>query len=310
MDVLVILSYSLVILEEAVEVVDMVLIAAGGAASVVTEVVTRVMAETDAGQEALEQVSEKMELAGGYVGMVASGNENIDDYSDSLAQEQRYQDSDFYQSMQKGGEGAITLAGILVGLKGLKGKGKGDKVDSNESGGDKTSEWDNPNAAANADGDFGALNQPVKTPELSTVTKNRLRHNNAVEDANEKFEANGVSTYTEITLKSCTGVNCRADTFIQGKVGQTSTPVPDGYKAYDLNGNELTEIPLGSNGQGRAIIETKTGNATLSGNQSVGYPEVDKGTVIGVGENANRARVSGTIPADTPVVILKPKNTD
>jgi hypothetical protein len=64
---------------------------------------------------------------------------------------------------------------------------------------------------------------------------------------------------------------------------------------------------LGSNGPGIATVETKTGNATLSGNQSVGYPEVADGTVNGVGINAEDANLFGSVPADTPVVILTPQ---
>jgi myo-inositol-hexaphosphate 3-phosphohydrolase len=83
--------------------------------------------------------------------------------------------------------------------------------------------------------------------------------------------------------------------------------VPEGFTAYDLDGKQLDSIPLGSNGQGIAIVETKTGKATLSGNQSVGYPEVVDGTVTGVGANARDANLGGIVPADTPVVVLTPE---
>ena len=80
----------------------------------------------------------------------------------------------------------------------------------------------------------------------------------------------------------------------EGRALRRLQSFPDGYKAYDLDGNELTQIPLGSNGRGRAIIETKTGNATLSGNQSVGYTEVAQGTVTGVGKKADIEQVTRT----------------
>ena len=159
-------------------------------------------------------------------------------------------------------------------------------------------------AAEGAGAAKGATNS---AGDLPTVTQNRIRHNQAVEDANAQFNASGLTTRTEVTLESCTGTRCRADTVIQGEAGQTSTSVPEGFTAYDLDGNQLDSIPLGSNGQGIAIVETKTGNATLSGNQSVGYPEVSQGTVSGVGNNANSANLAGAVPADTPVVILTPE---
>lgn len=150
-------------------------------------------------------------------------------------------------------------------------------------------------------------NAPNRGDDVAVITQNRIRHNQAVEDANAQFNANGLTTRTEVTLESCTGTRCRADTVIQGEAGQTSTSVPEGFTAYDLDGNRLDSIPLGSNGQGIAIVETKTGNAILSGNQSVGYPEVSQGTVSGVGNNANSANLGGAVPADTPIVILTPE---
>jgi hypothetical protein len=82
----------------------------------------------------------------------------------------------------------------------------------------------------------GAANNAADVP---TITQNRARHEEAVQSSNEQFEANGLSTQTEVTLESCTGTRCRADTVIQGDVGQTSTPVPEGFVAYDLDGNQL-----------------------------------------------------------------------
>ncbi|PWE34098.1 hypothetical protein DDZ14_02785 [Maritimibacter sp. 55A14] len=141
----------------------------------------------------------------------------------------------------------------------------------------------------------------------ATITQNRKRHLQAVDDANVEFEANGLSVQTEVTLRSCDGTRCRADHVITGQPGQRSTPVPEGFKAYDLDGNLLDEIPLGSNDKGIAIIETKTGKAELSRNQTIGYNEVDQGAVSGVGNNALRAGVLGVLSPDTPVVIIRPQ---
>lgn len=91
--------------------------------------------------------------------------------------------------------------------------------------------------------------------------------------------------------------------------GRSSVDVPDGYRATQLvNGQEIPvdKIPL-SSGRAQVIVETKTGNAGLTSNQTVGYNEVSQGTVTGVGNNATNAGVGGAVPSDTPVVILRPK---
>lgn len=154
----------------------------------------------------------------------------------------------------------------------------------------------------------GRPSKGAKRKELATVTQNRIRHNQAVNDANAKFEAYGLRTETEVTLKSCTGTNCRADTILNDPLGRVSVEVPQGYRATQIvNGQEVSiaQIPL-SNGKAQVIVETKTGKARLSGRQETGYNEVSQGTVSGVGNNVNKASLDGAIPADTPVVILRP----
>lgn len=123
----------------------------------------------------------------------------------------------------------------------------------------------------------------------------------------DQFARNGLNVQTEVTLNSCTGTVCRTDAVITGTPGQTTTPVPDGFNAFDLDGNQLSTIPLGSNNQGVAIIEIKTGRAENSTGQNINYNEIKDGTVTGSGNNARTARLRGLVPSDTPVVILRPK---
>lgn len=80
-----------------------------------------------------------------------------------------------------------------------------------------------------------------------------------------------------------TGSTCRADQVISSP-GANGAQVSDGYIATDLNGNELDVIPLNSNGQ--AVVEIKTVNGGLTGNQSAVYPEISQGGVSGTGGHA------------------------
>jgi filamentous hemagglutinin len=122
------------------------------------------------------------------------------------------------------------------------------------------------------------------------------------------FEAQGVTVTPRVSI-SDGNVRCVSDCVITGAPGQ-QLEVPSGFVAEDTsgtklagnNGGPLTKITL--NSEGRAIIEVKTGGASLTGNQSVGYPAAQSGTAAGVGGNASRARLSGSFSA-TPVYVLR-----
>ncbi|MDI7065380.1 hypothetical protein QMO17_29440, partial [Klebsiella pneumoniae] len=62
------------------------------------------------------------------------------------------------------------------------------------------------------------------------------------------------------------------------------------------------------NQQGKAIVEIKTGGATLTPNQAAVYPAVQSGNAsgTGAGTNAARAGMDGPLPL-TPVIILRKK---
>jgi len=88
--------------------------------------------------------------------------------------------------------------------------------------------------------------------------------------------------------------------------------VPAGYVAEDLSGKLLLDAngsPVTSfnlNPQGQAIVEVKTGGASLTSNQSVVYPAVQSGSAAGTGAgtNAAAAGMSGALP-ETPVIVLR-----
>ena len=128
------------------------------------------------------------------------------------------------------------------------------------------------------------------------------QHNLVSADIDKQFRNQDFNVQTEVTLCGL-GSSCRADQVIS-RPGANGAQVPDGYTATDLDGNQLDVIPLSSNGQ--AIIEIKTGDAGLTSNQSSVYPEVSQGIVSGTGSNAQETNLAGSVPADTPVVILRP----
>jgi hypothetical protein len=146
--------------------------------------------------------------------------------------------------------------------------------------------------------------------EKATITRNRDTHTKALARADAEFKAGGIGSVAEVSLQSCTGTVCRADRILTLPTGstQTSIDIPKGFTATQLvNGVEIPiqQIPV-SGSQTKVVIEMKTGDATLSKNQSIGYNEIPLGTVTGVGENAKEAKLTGPVPSDLPVVILRP----
>ncbi|WP_143708192.1 two-partner secretion domain-containing protein [Ralstonia pickettii] len=103
-----------------------------------------------------------------------------------------------------------------------------------------------------------------------------------------------------------------ADMTVSGAPG-SRVNVPNGYVMEDLNGNimrgadgqPVTSFTL--NSSGRAVVEVKTGGATLSSNQATVYPSIQTGTAIPVGGNA--ANVYGrplpTLTPQTPVIVIR-----
>lgn len=89
--------------EEQKTAVELIVTATGGAAALVTTVITEMLAETEAGRATLAKVKEGKEHLGNYIGAAAAGSESVDEFADDVAAEQRDKGSDFFGSMQGGG---------------------------------------------------------------------------------------------------------------------------------------------------------------------------------------------------------------
>ncbi|GGC45033.1 hypothetical protein GCM10011400_35170 [Paraburkholderia caffeinilytica] len=151
-------------------------------------------------------------------------------------------------------------------------------------------------------GGGGSSNTPGQT-----LANSRAAHNNAAGEVADNFTSQGASVQPEVTLDAvgATGssVRARADQVVTGTPNGT-LDVPPGYVANDLQGNQLTSIPL--NSAGRVIVEIKTGAGDLTPNQATVYPASQLGNATGAGRNAANANVDGTV-APTQVVIIRPK---
>jgi len=143
----------------------------------------------------------------------------------------------------------------------------------------------------------------------SIVAANNAAHTVAVSGVSDLFQANNANVQTEVTMNTTVNgvtTTSRADMVVTAPSGTTSLPVPPGYVATDAStGNSMTSIPVNSNGQ--VIVEVKTGNGPVTGNQSTVYPAAQTGNATGIGANAQNAfgtpSPSGVPP--TPVVILR-----
>lgn len=128
-------------------------------------------------------------------------------------------------------------------------------------------------------------------------------------DALTDFSAQGGLTIVPRVSVTDGSVRAVADFGITGQPGQV-VQIPAGFVAEDLAGNPLldnTGQPITSfqlNSQGQAIVEVKTGGANLSSNQATVYPTAQAGTATGVGQNAVRAGMSGTLQS-TPVIVIR-----
>jgi filamentous hemagglutinin len=130
-------------------------------------------------------------------------------------------------------------------------------------------------------------------------------------DAAGAFVADGLNVQARVSLTNGS-TRTVADISVSGAPGG-AVQVPAGFVAEDLNGNALTDAngnPITSfnlNSSGQAIVEIKTGGATLTSNQSTVYPSVQSGTAMSVGGNAAKAfqvPQPSTLPA-TPVIVLR-----
>ena len=135
----------------------------------------------------------------------------------------------------------------------------------------------------------------------STIAANSAAGKAAEAQVDASLTSQGLDVQPQVTLANGS-LTARADFVVSGIPGG-SIQVPPGYVATDIYGNPITSVNLGPNGQ--AIIEVKTGNASLTTNQASVYPGVQNGTAVGVGQNAASASMAGSVSSSTPVIIFR-----
>lgn len=149
----------------------------------------------------------------------------------------------------------------------------------------------------------------LQTPSAaSTLAINSATGAQAEIDAAADFGAQGLQATPRISFTDGS-IRAVPDIGISGTPGAT-VQVPAGFAAEDLSGNALLDAngqPITSftlNGQGQAVVEVKTGGATLTNNQATVYPGIQAGTATGVGQNAAAAGLAGPIQS-TPVIVIR-----
>jgi hypothetical protein len=163
--------------------------------------------------------------------------------------------------------------------------------------------------------DFPSTAEPANVagakPRGSTIGPNR-QAGQAAENAVEKnINSQQLGYQPRVTLTDGT-TKTVADGVIQGPPNGV-VDVPPGFVAEDLSGKPLLDAngnPISSfnlNGDGQAVVEVKTGGATLSDNQAAVYPQVQSGMASGTGPgtNAAKAQMSGPLQSPTPVIVLR-----
>ncbi len=142
----------------------------------------------------------------------------------------------------------------------------------------------------------------------STLAVNSATGAQAEIDAAADFGTQGLQATPRVSFTDGS-IRAVPDIGLSGTPGAT-VQVPSGFVAEDLAGNPVLDAsgqPISSfnlNAQGQAVVEVKTGGATLTNNQATIYPGIQAGTVTGVGQKAAAAGMSGPI-SSTPVIVIR-----
>lgn len=167
------------------KIADLVVVAAGGPASIVANVIIGALAETEAGQAVLARIQEKKETLGSYIGAAASGLENVDEFTEALGDEQREKNSDFYGSMQGGGDAVVDFVAILAGAKRINKKsGVGDSGSSSQSNQEKNSSSSESTQEPFYTTDVKSSDRETFGSEYSSLSRTHAEALNKVKDAN------------------------------------------------------------------------------------------------------------------------------
>jgi hypothetical protein len=209
-----------------------------------------------------EQAAYVEDRASSYMGHFIAGNyKTVDDFDEDAAV------YDGSSSLIK--DGSIFVLNNILGL----GTGKKNASSSSSAHSSTSNSSSNTNQA------------DVPLTQGQRLQQDRAYHNERQKDASTELSSSGLTVQNEVTIRDKNGVIARTDIAVQGKIGDT-VKVPDGFTAYDLNGNVLTEIPLDK--KGRALLEIKTGNADLTPNQAICYQACSAGEAEGRGLHAAR----------------------
>ncbi|MEX2964624.1 DUF637 domain-containing protein [Microbulbifer sp. TYP-18] len=159
--------------------------------------------------------------------------------------------------------------------------------------------------------DENGLQHPISSPFSSTIVERRIYHEEKVNDIVDSIgDSDGLIVQKEVSIQYDNlghpdhGTLARADLSITGGMPGKTIDIPEGFELYDLDGNRVTGgIQLDTNGQ--AILEVKTGNATLTGNQKTVYSACQLGQASACGNNATFAEFKDEI-VPTSVYVLRP----
>ncbi|WP_444890834.1 DUF637 domain-containing protein [Microbulbifer sp. DLAB2-AA] len=147
--------------------------------------------------------------------------------------------------------------------------------------------------------DENGVQVSTSSPFTANVDKYRRFHNEQVDAIFIEYgKIPNVKVQKEVTVQydnvghEYHGMIARADLSVTGE-RDGSIDVPDGFELFDLNGNHIPEGKIQLDSKGRALLEVKTGNATLTSNQKIVYDACTSGQASACGANADEGGLRG-----------------
>lgn len=214
-----------------------------------------------------------------------------------------------------GHQGGVHLHFNPDGTESLSSEIEKDAVPIIPQGTPSVQDQENDNFAVGGRPFVGGLGSGAATS--SSTALSTLAANNAAGKPAEGMAQAGLTSQEGIAVTSQVSLTS-GSTRAVADLGVTGLPnatvqVPSGFVAEDINGNLLLNTngnPITSfslNSQGQAIVEIKTGGASLTSNQSIVYPAVQAGAATPVGGKATGtfgAPLPSTL-SPTPVIVLR-----
>ncbi|WP_445365786.1 DUF637 domain-containing protein [Microbulbifer sp. ANSA001] len=148
--------------------------------------------------------------------------------------------------------------------------------------------------------DENGVQVPTSSPFAANVDKYRIFHNKQVDAIFIEYgKIPNIKVQKEVTVQydneghEYHGMIARADLSVTGGGRDGAIDVPDDFELYDLNGNHIPGGKIQLDSEGRALLEVKTGNATLTSNQKVVYDACTSGQASACGANADEGGFRG-----------------